>query len=261
MKFTRLITCGDSFTEGMTDEMVNGQYRGWADRVADVMAQVEPTFTYANLAIRGKLVRQVVEDQLPKGLQYVTGPETLFIFHAGANDVLRPNYKSEEVLNLYADAVRRIASSGSTILLFTVLEKTANKGKAGQIWASRFADFNKNVRSVAKEVGAIVADANEDGSLSDRRFLAKDRLHLNVIGHDRVAQGVLEKLDLPFSRSWHEPLPPAPPKSRFLQSYEFLNWFVSFLAPWIIRRIRGKSSGDGRSAKYPEPISWPLRKI
>ena len=257
MGFTRLITCGDSFTEGMTDEMVNGNYRGWADRVADVMAQEEPNFTYANLAIRGKLVRQVVEEQLTQALSFVTGADTLFIFHAGANDVLRPNYKPQEVLDFYSDGVRKVAASGATVLLFTVLEKTANEGRTGRIWATRFADFNRNVRSIAKEVGAMVADANEDGFLSDRRFLATDRLHLNQIGHDRVAHGVLEKIGLPFSPAWHEPLPPAPKASWLSEIYDHILWFTSFFLPWILRRMLGKSSGDGRSAKYPRPISWP----
>ncbi len=258
MEFTRLITCGDSFTEGMTDEMVNGNYRGWADRVADVMAREVPNFTYANFAIRGKLVHQVVEEQLLQALPFVTGADTLFVFHAGANDVLRPKYKSHEVLASYSEGVRKVAASGATVLLFTVLEKTANKGKAGQIWATRFEEFNENVRSIAQEVGAMVADANEDGFLSDRRFLAKDRLHLNAIGHDRVAQGVLEKIGLPFSSSWREPLPPAPKSSWFVQSYEYVVWFSTFFLPWIFRRVLGKSSGDGRSAKYAHPIPWPI---
>ena len=49
MKYKRLIVCGDSYSEGMSDEIINGQYRGWADRIADVMAQEEPEFTYLNL--------------------------------------------------------------------------------------------------------------------------------------------------------------------------------------------------------------------
>ncbi len=260
MKFTRFIACGDSFTEGMTDEIVNGQYRGWADRVADVMASERPDFTYANFAIRGKLVSQVVHEQIPLALRYVTGPETLISFHAGANDVLRPNYRSELVLPLYADAVRAIAASGATILLFTVLEKTVSKGKTAQLWSSRFGEFNANVRAVAKEVGALVADANEDGFLSDPRFLAKDRLHLNPDGHDRVAQAVLQKLDLPFSSDWRLPLAPAVATPALFQVYENFRWFITFLAPWLWRRARGKSSGDGRTAKHLAPISWPISR-
>lgn len=257
MRYTRLIACGDSFTEGMSDEIVDGQYRGWADRVADVMAAQVPDFTYANFAVRGKLIHQVASDQVPKALTYVTGSETLFSFHAGANDVLRPNYKPEVALPLYAQTVRRIAASGATVLLFTVLERTDREGKTADLWEARFREFNKNVRAVAKEVGAIVADANEEGLLSDRRFLADDRLHLNEIGHDRVAQGILEKLGMPFDVSWREPLLVAQKMSRTKRYGSNLGWFFTFLMPWIWRRLRGRSSGDGRSAKHSFPISWP----
>lgn len=256
MKFSRLIACGDSFTEGMSDHLVNGEYRGWADRVADVMSEQVPDFTYLNLAIRGKLVKQVVEDQVPLALSYVTGPETLLSFHAGANDVLRPNYKAEIVLPLYTQAVRDISKSGATILLFTVLERTDKTGKTADLWESRFRAFNENVRSVAREVGAIVADANEENLLSDRRFLADDRLHLNPIGHDRVAQSVLEKLELPYSTNWREPLAPREKVGFQERAASNFRWCLTFLLPWMWRRLRGKSSGDGRSAKHSVPVTW-----
>ena len=253
----RFLVCGDSFSEGMTDEIVNGNYRGWADRVADVMAIGNPGFTYANFSIRGKLVHQVIKDQIPLALKFVTGSETLISFHAGANDVLRPKYKSDLVLPLYAQAVREIAASGAAVMLFTVLERTDSQGKSADVWAARFGEFNANVRRVGGEVGAIVVDANEEGFLADRRFLARDRLHLNTMGHDRVAHGVLEKLNLAHSPDWRIPLPPAPPKMWLSKSKEDLRWFLTFLLPWIIRRIRGKSSGDGRFAKQSRPTTWP----
>ncbi len=242
----------------MCDEKIHGQYRGWADRVADVMATAHPDFTYANLAIRGKLVQQVIDEQIAPALDQVTGPETLISFHAGANDVIRPGYKAEIVLAQYADAVRRIASSGATVLLFTVLERTGNTGRSAKMWEERFSAFNKNVRAVALEVGAIIADANEEPAFSDRRFLAFDRLHLNAIGHDRVAQAVQEILDLPFDSAWREPLPPAKPEPKILRALVTTLWFVTFALPWMWRRARGKSSGDGRSCKYPIAIHWPL---
>lgn len=256
MRYTRFIACGDSFTEGMSDEIVDGQYRGWADRIADVMAHQRTEFTYANFAIRGKLIHQVAADQVPVALTYVTGPQTLFSFHAGANDVLRPNYKPEIALPLYAQTVRKIAASGATILLFTVLERTDREGKTADLWAARFGEFNKNVRAVAEEVGAIVADANEEGLLSDRRFLADDRLHLNEIGHDRVAQGILEKLGLPYEVSWREPLPRLEKLSQPKRYKSNFTWLLTFVIPWIWRRLRGRSSGDGRSGKHSFPVSW-----
>ena len=148
MKYKRLIVCGDSYSEGMSDEIINGQYSGWADRIADVMSQEVPGFTYVNLAVRGKLLKQVIDDQLPVAIGYVTGPDTLLSFHAGANDALRPGYKPEVAQEIYAQAVRRAAASGATIMLFTVLERTGNTGRGSDVWAARFGEFNKIVRKV-----------------------------------------------------------------------------------------------------------------
>jgi len=259
MAFQRLVVCGDSYSEGMTDEVIDGKYRGWADRVADVMAGAHPDFTYVNLAIRGKLLGQVVEDQVPTALQYITGKESLVTFHAGANDALRPGYQASIAITLYQEAVRLIAKSGATIMLFTVLERTGNKGKGAQLWEKRFSEFNRGVREVGAEVGAIVVDANQETFFSDRRVLAFDRLHLNAEGHNRCAQAVLEKLNLPFDPAWRTPLPPAKKIPWVLEKGVTVAWFVIFALPWIYRRLRGKSSGDGRSAKYPTPVKWPIR--
>lgn len=185
-------------------------------------------------------------------------PDTLVSFHAGANDALRPGYQSQVVIKLYQETVRLIASSGAKVMLFTVLERTGNKGKGAEIWERRFSEFNKAVRAVGKEVGAIIVDANEENFLSDRRFLAFDRLHLNSIGHDRCAQAVLEKLGLPFDPAWRTPLPPAKKTPWIFQRAVTVAWFFVFALPWILRRIQGKSSGDGRSPKYPTPVKWPL---
>lgn len=258
MTFQRFIALGDSFTEGMTDEVISGNYRGWADRVADVLANQNPDFTYLNLAIRGKLVAQVANDQVAQALPFITGKDTLLSFHAGANDVLRPSYRPEITFPIYDEAVRKLAATGVTLMLFTVLERTGNTGKTADLWAQRFSNFNKNVRKMGAEVGAIIVDANEKEFLSDKRFLAFDRLHLNAIGHDRVAQGVLELLGLPFDPNWRQPLPPAKQIPKLSKWVINVGWVFTFVLPWIWRRARGISSGDGRSAKYPAPVKWPI---
>jgi len=241
----------------MSDEIIDGQYRGWADRTADAMAKAHANFTYVNLAVRGKLLGQVVADQVPTALAFVTGSDTLVSFHAGANDALRPGYQADVAIALYQEAVRLIAKSGAQVMLFTVLEKTGNTGRGAQVWEKRFSAFNKGVREVGAEVGAIVVDANQENFLSDRRFLAFDRLHLNAEGHYRCAEAVLEKIGLPFNPAWRTPLPPAKKVPWIAQKAITVAWFVVFALPWILRRIQGKSSGDGRSAKYPIPTAWP----
>ena len=257
MIFNRLVICGDSYSEGMTDEMVDGHYRGWADRVADGLAKKSATFTYANLAVRGKLLPQVIEDQLEIALSFVTGPDTLISFHAGANDALRPGFDQVLAKQRYQSAVRTLAASGATIMLFTVLEDTGNSGRGSKLWQERFAAFNNGVREVAAEVGAILLDANQERFFSDRRFLAFDRLHLNSLGHSRSADAILEKLGYEFDPGWRTPLPPAKATPWIKERAIGVLWFFTFALPWIIRRLRGRSSGDGRVCKYPTPISWP----
>jgi lysophospholipase L1-like esterase len=261
MKYTRLIVCGDSYSEGMIDEKVNGKYRGWADRVADGLGRENPNFTYANLAIRGKLLQQVIDDQLPVALSYVTGPETLLSFHAGANDAIRPNYDAALARARYQEAVRKAAASGATIMLFTVLEETGNKGRTARFWKERFSAFNAMVREVGAEVGAIINDGNTGTLFQDNRFLAFDRLHINQDAHFRVGEAILENLGYAFDASWKIPLPPMSKIYKIKRKVVTPLWFFSFVIPWVIRRLRGKSSGDGRTFKYPEPINWPIRQI
>lgn len=241
----------------MTDEVIDGNFRGWADRVADELALHADGFTYANLAIRGKLVGQVVDHQIPEAIKFVTGKETLISFHAGANDALRPGYDAAATIAKYQGAVRELAKTGASLLLFTVLEDTGNKGKGSEVWKKRFSEYNKAIWEVGAEVGATISDANGLDFFSDTRFLAFDRLHLNEEGHWRVSQGVLEVLGYPYDSAWRTPLPAASPEPWISERITGVKWFFSFALPWVIRRLRGKSSGDGRTAKYPQPISWP----
>jgi len=259
VNYRRYIAIGDSFTEGMCDDLINGEYRGWADRVADVLAanqSGQDGFEYANLAIRGKLLHQVITDQIPAAIPMISGKETLISFHAGANDVLRPKYQSDVAFKEYREAVKALTATGATVVVFTVIETVDGKGKTAYLWVERFTAFNKNVRAVAQEFGAILAEAQESPWLSDRRFLAVDRLHLNAEGHWRLAQAVLEMLGYPFDAAWRVPLPTAKKKSRARKLFENIHWIFIFVLPWIWRRVRGRSSGDGRSAKYPTLRPW-----
>ena len=62
----RYVAIGDSFTEGIGDPepASPGGHRGWADRVAEVLAAQVDDFAYANLAVRGRLIGQIVAEQV-----------------------------------------------------------------------------------------------------------------------------------------------------------------------------------------------------
>src|SRR3954451_20776764 len=88
MPFHRYVALGDSFTEGVGDpdpSRPNG-LRGWADRVAEVLATTSDDFGYANFAIRGHRVHEIIEQQLDPAL--ALAPD-LLTFQGAGNDILR----------------------------------------------------------------------------------------------------------------------------------------------------------------------------
>jgi hypothetical protein len=102
-----------------------------------------------------------------------------------------------------------------------------------------------------------VVDFWEHKVFDDPRFWSEDRLHLNPVGHQRVAMAVLEALGSPDRRPWWEPLPPVRPLSPVAKVGRDVAWAGKHLAPWIGRRVTGRSSGDGVTAKRPDllPVS------
>ena len=259
MNYNRFIALGDSMTEGMSDEIIDGRYRGWADRVAEVMADNWSDFSYANFAIRGKLVGQVVKEQIPLAKPFIEGKSTLVSFHAGANDVIRPKFDPDLAIATYNFGVDELVRSGATLMLFCVLEDSGAKTRAAQIWKERFKYFNENVRRRAAAVDAILFDPNPHDFWRDPRFIDEDRLHLNAEGHRRVAQAVLAHFNLPHDPDWRKPLPKAEPITSLKKLQIDARWVGKYALPWLGRRIRGRSSGDGRSAKYPAPIKLKTR--
>jgi lysophospholipase L1-like esterase len=67
--FSRYVALGDSFTEGVGDPYPpspNG-LRGWAGRVAVALAQTNPGLRYANLAVRGRRMNEILDEQIHTG--------------------------------------------------------------------------------------------------------------------------------------------------------------------------------------------------
>lgn len=252
----RFVAIGDSITEGLQDPYLDGTMRGWADRVADVLA-AEPGFTYANLAVRGRKLDRVVGEQVPAALTMITGEDTLVSFHAGANNILRPGYDPAEVSRLYEDAVAQLVATGATVIVFTVQESRGPDTRLRREWNRRFGAFNAMVREVGQRQGAVVMDGAGVEVFYDPRMLARDRLHLSHEGHRRVAAAVLERLGLPHDTDWRDPLPPGSTESVWRDRARTAAWLALFVIPWLLRRATGKSSGDGREPKYPEPRPWP----
>ncbi|MGV9768109.1 SGNH/GDSL hydrolase family protein [Microbacterium sp. NPDC003461] len=246
----RFVAVGDSFTEGIGDPEPDspGGHRGWADRVADVLASQVDDFAYANLAVRGKLIRQIAAEQLDAAVALQPDLVTLC---AGGNDVLRPGTDPDEIAVLFDEAVAKLAGTGAAVVIFTGFDVGWNP--VFRALRGRIAIYNENMRAVAERHDAIVADLWALKEIQDARFWSPDRLHLNPLGHHEVARMVLRTLNVPNDL---QPMQPDPlPERKWTEARrDDLVWARTHLVPWVLRRLRHQSSGDHILPKRPEAL-------
>ncbi len=245
----RFVALGDSFTEGIGDPIASkpGAHRGWADRVAEVLSDQVDDFAYANLAVRGKLIGQILAEQLEPALEL--SPD-LVTFCAGGNDVIRPGTDPDEIAQLFEDGVVRLSGTGATIVVFTGIDTNFTPVFRG--FRGKVAIYNENVRAIAEKYDCVVADQWALKEIQDTRFFDDDRLHLNPLGHHEVARMVLRSLNVPNDL---QPMQPDPYPTRTWREARTndLVWAREYLVPWVLRRLRNQSSGDAITAKRPEP--------
>lgn len=245
--WSRYVVIGDSFAEGIGDPepLSQGGYRGWSDRVAEVLAETSEDFAYANLAIRGRLLQQIMDEQIDPAL--ALRPD-LVIMSGGGNDIIRPNTDVDAVSRMLEEAVTRLRADGATVVIFNGpdIGMTPVLGRA----RGKVAIYNENIRAISRRHDVIVADMWSLTELQDPRMWAPDRLHFSPVGHHTIAKMVLDSIGLENDL---EPYSPEPmPRRTWRQARtEDMGWAREYLVPWVVRRIRHQSSGDGLSAKRP----------
>ncbi|MCQ9179828.1 SGNH/GDSL hydrolase family protein [Streptomyces sp. IBSBF 2953] len=251
---TSLVALGDSFTEGMSDLLPDGTYRGWADLLASRMAARAPGFRYANLAVRGKLIGQIVEEQVP--VAAAMGADVITLV-GGLNDTLRPKCDMGRVKGLLTEAVERLAPSCKQLVL---MRSPGRQGPVLERFRPRMEELFVCVEELGARHGALVVDLYGAPSLSDPRMWDVDRLHLTAEGHRRVAEAVWQTLGHDPTDSegmeWHVPMAATPPPGWAARRVADARFARRHLLPWIGRRLTGRSSGDGLPPKRPELLPY-----
>lgn len=247
--FSRFVAIGDSQSEGLNDGDDDAGYRGWADRLAERLAEADPDVRYANLAVRGRLARQVREEQLAPAL--ALQPDLASVV-AGVNDLLRPKFEPVAIAAELEIAFDALTASGAQVL--TMAFPTLGAGMpGGRAIMARISALNAEIRAAAARHGVAVIDLEMYPVSTDPRLWSWDRLHLNADGHDRLAAAAATVLGLPGTDlTWQDGLGPLPPVTVPGRLRADAEWAVRFLGPWLGRRLRGTSSGSGRIAKRPE---------
>ncbi|WP_330237901.1 SGNH/GDSL hydrolase family protein [Streptomyces sp. NBC_00525] len=239
--YTSLVAVGDSFTEGMSDLLPDGSYRGWADVLAARLAARTPGFRYANLAVRGKLVGQIVDEQVEAAAAMRADVVTLV---GGLNDTLRPKCDMGMVRGRLEEAVERLAPSCGRLVL---MRSPGRNGPVMERFRPRMEELFALIDELAARHDAVVVDLYGAPVLGDPRLWDVDRLHLTAEGHRRVAEAVWQALGLPAESDWRAPLPAAVPPRWAARRAADVRFARQHLLPWIGRRLTGRSSGDGRA--------------
>ncbi|MDQ1173328.1 phosphatidylinositol alpha 1,6-mannosyltransferase [Microbacterium testaceum] len=253
-RWTRFVALGDSLTEGLCDasRMPSGQYRGWADRLAELLAHTSDAgpFRYANLAVRSRRVRHLIDEQIPAALALEPDLVSILI---GANDLVGPAPVLPALVAEVESAVRAIRRTGADVLLVTTF---LPRRPAARIFARRFAAYNVHLRRIAAEQGAILLDLEAVGEIGETSMWADDLVHLSSAGHRLVAYRAAEALGVPDARA-------------LLGLDEALHaddgdrpggtWLTRDALPWVWRRVRGRTAGDGVLAKHTGYVELPTR--
>jgi lysophospholipase L1-like esterase len=238
------VAIGDSFTEGLNDILPDGALAGWADRFAATLAQRDHDVRYANLAIRGRLLAQIIDEQVPVA---IADRPDLVGFSAGGNDILRAGNDVDETAKRYEQAVIALRESGARVLVFTGFD--VGHTPILRLARGRIAIYNEHLRGIADRHGCQLVDLWALTPLRDRRAFSEDRLHLSPDGHERVARLAARAVGVaapdPFE-PWTG-IAAAEPSRR-----DDLDWARHHFLPWVGRHLRGRSSGDGVAPKRPE---------
>lgn len=247
--YQRYVALGDSQSEGVGDGDDVVGLRGFADRLAERAAAAEPGLRYANLAVRGRLAGQVRAEQLGPALELRPDLATVV---AGVNDLLRPRFDAAEVAGHLEEMFAALRSAGADVATVTFPDIGRITPLARPL-APRVHELNRLILAAAARHGVVVAETEGHPVVTDPRLWTADRLHASSLGHDRIAAALAEALGLPGSDdAWTRPLPPRAAPTGLRAAAAELRWVGGFLGPWIGRRLRGRSSGDGRTAKRPD---------
>ncbi|QES48271.1 lysophospholipase [Streptomyces venezuelae] len=245
----RYVALGDSQTEGLGDGDDSTGLRGFADRLAEHLAAVNPGLRYANLAVRGRLAGQVRAEQLEPALALRPDLATVV---AGVNDLLRPRFDAAQVAGHLEAMFAELTSAGVRVATVTFPDVGAVVPLARPL-RPRVSELNSRIRAAASRHGVTVAETGRYAVAADPRLWSADRLHAAPLGHERIAAALAHALGLPGSDDgWTRPLPPLPPRPAHRVAAAELRWAAGFLAPWLARRLTGRSSGTLRTAKRPD---------
>ena len=196
--YTRFVAIGDSQTEGLWDGDDTVGVVGYADRLAVMVDAQHPGLLYANLAVRGATIGDVLKKQLDRALSL---QPDLICACAGMNDVLRPGRAFDKALRDVDHMYDRLAeyqrrAGPAVTVLTTTFPDIRASFLPGRIQAARVVRLNALIRAAAARHGFGLIELDKAPSMRRLDTWSPDRMHGSSVGHARFAAAAAEVLAL-----------------------------------------------------------------
>jgi lysophospholipase L1-like esterase len=250
------VAIGDSLSEGMGDRffLTHRVGSGWTDRLAHLLAtdaadRGDP-FEYANIAIRGCKLEDIMEDQIEHAL--ALRPDLVTIL-AGSNNFFSNADTVARLERIFRSGLRRLKIAGIHVIVANTINP-CHLRFFGPVRPNA-ERMSRMIDRVAVELGFPVIDVYGMAELKHLEFWHRDMVHFSEIGHTHIANAAAELLE---TTSRYTPRDYEPSFATDRRLGETVAWFLRDVVPFIDRRLRRTTAGVGIAPKLPALVPWSL---
>ncbi len=244
------VAIGDSLSEGLGDFsfLERRIHSGWTDRLATLLAKDAELegreFKYANLAIRGANIKAIMGSQLDRAL--ILKPDLVTVM-AGQNDFFCKAEDLPALERIFREGIQKLLDAGCQVIVSNTINPIH------LIVFRRLArlatTITEMIERVAKELEVEILDVHRMDSFSEVRYWAEDMVHFSGPGHIMVANKAAGMLQLKYRLSEFDDCEIWIPKRGIIGTSR---WVIVHVLPFMVRRLRGVTAGDGLEPKLPE---------
>jgi len=187
------VALGDSFTEGIGDEVEGTELKSWVDHFANLHT---PELQYTNLAKRGLVSQEIRVTQLEKAI--ALQPDLVSLI-AGANDILKGRWNYNEYKNDMELMVDRIHKSGAAIIIASLPDFTVRLPlpiEQQHVVREQLLEANEIIQSLSNEYKLYHIDCWNHPMAKDNTFWSKDLIHPNSRGYQVIAETIFNRLSV-----------------------------------------------------------------
>ncbi|WP_082187231.1 SGNH/GDSL hydrolase family protein [Bacillus cereus] len=187
----RFVAIGDSFTEGIGDEVEEIALKSWVDHFVQLCVN---DIEYANFAKRGLVTKEIRSQQLEKALTF--NPDLVSLI-AGANDVLKGRWNHKAYKNDMEFMIDTLSKTDADIMIASLPDFTVRlpfSSEKKQVLKEQLLEANEIILSLSREYKLHHVDFWNHHLVNDNTLWSTDLIHPNSKGYVKVAELIFSSL-------------------------------------------------------------------